>query len=105
MKDLSNDLKNLVKTFNKKSSSQGPAKPWSKLSNQYQRNTSLPFLHDDYFEPVQCELKNKESGELLCVQPNQKPIMVKEKPLESDKEVLKKHCMLKNNLIYQIKLS
>jgi len=112
LKDLSNELesikksnKKLSKTLNKKSSSQGPAKPWSELSNQYQRVkkkqlstdvfTSLSFLQDDYFEPVRCELKNKQSGELLCVQPNQKPKVVKEKPLESDEEVLKKTLYVK----------
>ena len=58
-------------------------------------------MQDDYFEPVQCELKNKQSGELLCVQPSQKPTIVKANLSESDEDVLKKQCMLKNDLIYQ----
>ena len=46
-------------------------------------------MEDDYFEPVQCELKNKESGELLSVRPSQKPTIVKVNPPESDEEILK----------------
>jgi len=45
-------------------------------------------LHN-HFEPFQYELKYKESGELICVQPIEKPIAVKEM-LSNLKEVLKK---------------
>lgn len=52
-------------------------------------------MQDDYFEPVQCELKNKQSGELLCVQPSQKPTIVKANLSESDEDVLKKTMYVK----------
>ena len=44
---------------------------------------------------MQCELKNKQSGELLCVQPSQKPTIVKANLSESYEDVLKKTMYVK----------
>ena len=108
LKDVSNKLESIEKSNKKLSkklnNKKRPAKNWSELTSQYQREkkkqlstdvfSSLSYLEDDHFEPVQCELKNKETGELICVRPNQKPTTVKEKLSESE-EVLKKTMYVK----------
>ena len=108
LKEVSNKLESIEKSNKKLSKDinnrKRSTKPWSELSSQYQRAkkkqlsndvfTSLSFLEDDHFEPVRCELKNKESGELICVRPNEKPTTVTEIPSNSE-EVLKKTMYVK----------
>lgn len=106
LKDVTNQLESLKKSnkrISKVLSMKGSdhqqsqkttrhTKRWSEYSSQYQKVkrqqfsqdvlTAVSFVEDNNFETSQIEFKNKETGEIICVQHDKAPAIKKEKTPE-----------------------